>query len=58
MKAIQQALREAEMKVIEDALKEHQYNKTETAKALGVDRKTLYNKMNRYWPKKKAEVCQ
>jgi two-component system response regulator HydG len=56
MKAIQQALRDAEMKVIEDALKEHQYNKTETAKSLGVDRKTLYNKMNRYWPKKKAEV--
>ena len=37
--------REAEKFAIQEVLKRTNNNKTETAKILGVDRKTLYNKM-------------
>lgn len=38
----------AEKKAIIAALKKYQFNKTKVAKALNVDRKTLYNKINAY----------
>ncbi|GAB2631899.1 sigma-54-dependent transcriptional regulator [Belliella aquatica] len=37
-----------EKELIEKTLKEVKYNKTKAAKQLGIDRKTLYNKMNRF----------
>lgn len=39
---------EAEKKAIIASLKKYQFNKTKVAKALNVDRKTLYNKINAY----------
>jgi two-component system response regulator HydG len=38
----------AERAAIIQALKKHQFNKTAVSKALKVDRKTLYNKINAY----------
>ncbi len=38
----------AEYKVILDALKQTNFNKSKAAKLLNIDRKTLYNKMNQY----------
>jgi two-component system, NtrC family, response regulator HydG len=38
----------AEKQAILKALKAANYNKTETARRLGIDRKTLYNKLKRY----------
>jgi len=38
----------AERSAIIEALKKHQFNKTSVAKALNIDRKTLYNKINAY----------
>lgn len=35
----------AEYEEIVSCLKEHNFNKTKAAKALGIDRKTLYNKL-------------
>jgi DNA-binding NtrC family response regulator len=37
-----------ERKLIEDALKRHDYNRTLTANALHISRKTLFNKMRKY----------
>lgn len=42
------AAMEAETKVILEAIELCDYNFMETAKYLGVDRKTLYNKINLY----------
>ena len=41
-------LSEIEKQVIEAALKQHQYNRKKTAKALGISLRTLYRKMNDY----------
>lgn len=41
-------LSEIEKQVIEKALKQHQYNRKKTAKALGISLRTLYRKMNDY----------
>jgi len=38
----------AEMNVVEQALKEANYNKSLAAKILNIDRKTLYNKIKRF----------
>lgn len=38
----------AEMNVVEQALKEANYNKSQAAKILNIDRKTLYNKIKRF----------
>ncbi len=37
-----------EKEVILEALKKHNYNRTLTAEALNISRKTLFNKMKRY----------
>ncbi len=42
---LKEVTREAEKSAIVEVLKRTNFNKTETAKLLGVDRKTLYNKM-------------
>lgn len=39
---------EAEYNAIVEALKETNFNKTEAARILKIDRKTLYNKINKY----------
>ncbi len=39
---------EAEYNTIVEALKQTNFNKTEAAKILNIDRKTLYNKLKRY----------
>jgi two-component system, NtrC family, response regulator HydG len=39
---------EAEYKAIQAALKLHNNNRSKTAKYLGIDRKTLYNKLWKY----------
>ncbi|MCA1745294.1 MAG: hypothetical protein LC643_06250 [Bacteroidales bacterium] len=38
----------AEMNVVEQALKEANFNKSQAAKILNIDRKTLYNKIKRF----------
>jgi DNA-binding NtrC family response regulator len=43
-----ESLREAERKHILSILKQHHWNITRSAKALGIDRVTLYNKIKRY----------
>lgn len=45
---LKQAVRIAEREIIKKRLKDCDYNKTKTAQSLGVDRKTLYNKMREY----------
>jgi DNA-binding NtrC family response regulator len=42
------SLREVERKHIEVTLRQHNWNITRSAKALGIDRVTLYNKIKRY----------
>jgi len=42
------SLREVERRHIEVTLKQHNWNITRAAKALGIDRVTLYNKIKRY----------
>jgi transcriptional regulator of acetoin/glycerol metabolism len=42
------SLREVERKHIVATLKQHNWNITRSAKALGIDRVTLYNKIKRY----------
>jgi two-component system response regulator HydG len=41
-------LKSAEKMLIEKTLKEAKYNKTKAAQILNIDRKTLYNKMQKY----------
>lgn len=41
-------LHEMEMRTILDTLKQHNWNKTKTARALGIDRTTLWRKLKRY----------
>jgi transcriptional regulator of acetoin/glycerol metabolism len=43
-----ESLREAERRHIGTVLKQHNWNITHSAKALGIDRVTLYNKIKRY----------
>ena len=43
-----QPLKIAEEKTIRDLLEQHAYNRTQTAKALGMSRNTLWRKMKRY----------
>jgi transcriptional regulator of acetoin/glycerol metabolism len=43
-----ESLREAERRHIVAVLKQHTWNITHSAKALGIDRVTLYNKIKRY----------
>ncbi len=44
---LKDAAHEAEKLVVERALREANYNKSQAAKILNIDRKTLYNKINR-----------
>lgn len=39
---------EAEYNIIVEALKKVKFNKKQAALLLGIDRKTLYNKINKY----------
>jgi len=39
---------QVEKEIIHEALKKHNYNRTLTAEALNISRKTLFNKMKRY----------
>jgi PAS domain S-box-containing protein len=41
-------LQDLEIQTILDALKQHNWNKTQAAKALGIDRTTLWRKLKRY----------
>ncbi|MBD3309104.1 PAS domain-containing protein [candidate division KSB3 bacterium] len=41
-------LHEVEMQTILDTLRQHSWNKTKTAEALGIDRTTLWRKLKRY----------
>jgi two-component system response regulator HydG len=45
---LKSVVEEAEKKAIMQVLRETNFNKSDTAKRLKVDRKTLYNKMNQY----------
>ncbi len=52
------SLREVERRHIEATLKQHHWNITRSAKALGIDRVTLYNKIKRYQIREDEEsVC-
>jgi DNA-binding NtrC family response regulator len=42
-------------KLIEDEMKKHNFNKSKTALALGIDRKTIHNILNRYELMKRLE---
>ncbi len=46
--ALQQALAEPEKRIITQALKANHYNRQATARALGINRTTLYKKMKHY----------
>jgi two-component system, NtrC family, response regulator HydG len=45
---LKDATEKAEKQVVERALREASYNKSEAAKLLNIDRKTLYNKLRRF----------
>jgi DNA-binding NtrC family response regulator len=45
---LDESLSKVERKVIMDALRGHNWSKTETAKSLGISRSTLYRKLNKY----------
>ena len=45
---LRSVVEQAEKAAIIQVLERTNFNKTETAKQLNVDRKTLYNKMNQY----------
>ncbi len=44
---LKQALEDPERQIIREALEAHNWNRTQTAKALGINRTTLYKKMKR-----------
>jgi two-component system response regulator HydG len=44
----QMAVLETEYQLITEALKKTKFNKGQAAKLLGIDRKTMYNKINKY----------
>ena len=44
---LRQHMRKCEAEAIETALRAHQWNKTQTAKALGIDRRTLFEKIRK-----------
>lgn len=45
---LQLAVIKTEYRQIVEALELHDFNKTKAAKYLGIDRKTLYNKLKKY----------
>jgi len=45
---LKDAAAEAEAEVLKKVLEEVKYNRTQAAKQLGIDRKTLFNKMKQY----------
>lgn len=45
---VEEVIKEVEYQAIQDALKLHNNNRSKTAKYLGIDRKTLYNKIWKY----------
>jgi transcriptional regulator with PAS, ATPase and Fis domain len=47
-KSLKDIVEEAERKAIESALKQHQFDKYKAAKALGIGKSTLYDKMKKY----------
>ncbi len=46
--ALSRQVARTEQEIIEQALREHSHSRTRTAKALGISRVTLYNKMKRF----------
>lgn len=47
-KPLEEAKNQSEREVIMEILEQTRYNKTRTAEMLGIDRKTLYNKLQKY----------
>lgn len=45
---LDQAVCQYERKIIKKALQKHKYNRTEVAVILGMNRKTLYNKIKKH----------
>lgn len=41
-------LEEAEVKLLHDALIRYDFNKSKTARFMGIDRRTIYNKLKKY----------
>jgi transcriptional regulator with PAS, ATPase and Fis domain len=53
---LKQAIGEPEKQLIRQALDAHQWNRQQTAQALGINRTTLYKKMKRYGLDKEAQA--
>lgn len=53
---LKQAISVPEKQIIRQALESHQWNRQKTAKALGINRTTLYKKMKRYGLDKEAQT--
>ncbi|MFC1763552.1 sigma-54-dependent transcriptional regulator [Planctomycetota bacterium] len=53
---LKQAITEPEKQLIRQALEAHQWNRQQTARALGINRTTLYKKMKRYGLYEEAEA--